>query len=391
MSAVDHVRHLAENIGPRGSTTSKEAEATRYAAEVLRKLGYQPTTEAFSSARSSYYPYALFTGLFLIGELLFWFAGGWGAAGALILGVVALGSVLLELAFRPNPLRWILPKGKSQNVWARIEPGGVAREQVVLLGHLDSHRTPLLFSTDGWLRLFKTLVPLGLLSAVVLIALFLVGTFTLTMPLRIATLPFALVVAVVFVLTLQADFSPYTAGANDNATGAGIVLSLAERLKAQPLEHTVIWAVLSGCEEVGCYGADAFARQHKGELGHAIWIALDSVGGQGATVGYLTQETFLLTFKSDPHLLALAEGIAQRRSDLDACAHSFQGAYTEGTIGAKHGLRVLTFVGFNRGGRLPGWHRPTDTVENLDSAVLEHSEEFLWEMIGEIDRGEQHG
>jgi hypothetical protein len=108
-------------------------------------------------------------------------------------------------------------------------------------------------------------------------------------------------------------------------------------------------------------------------------------------VGYLTQETFLLTVKSDPRLLALAGRIAQRRPDLDACAHSFQGAYTEGTIGAKHGLRVFTLVGFNRGGRLPGWHRPTDVVENLDSAVLEHSEEFLREMLGEIDRGEQHG
>jgi len=386
MGAIDHVRYLAETIGPRGSTTPKEAEAARYAAEVLGRVGLKPTTEAFASARSSYYPYALFAGLLLVGELFFWFAGGWGAAAALILGVVTLGSVLLELAFRPNPLRWILPKGKSQNVWARIEPSGEVREQIVLLGHLDSHRTPLLFSTDSWLRLFKTLVPLGLVSAVILIIVFLIGTFALTTSLRLLSLPFTLVILAVLVLTLQADYSPYTAGANDNATGAGIVFSLAKRLKAQPLAHTAVWAMLSGCEEVGCYGAEAFAQEHWQELGRAVWVTLESAGGREATVGYLTQETFLLTSRSDPQLLALAEGIAKRRPDLDACAHSFQGAYTEGAIGAKYGLRVFTLLGFNRGGQLPGWHRPTDVMENLDQAVLEHGEEFIWEMLGEIDR-----
>jgi hypothetical protein len=32
---MDHVRYLAESIGPRGSTTPNEAEAARYAAEIL--------------------------------------------------------------------------------------------------------------------------------------------------------------------------------------------------------------------------------------------------------------------------------------------------------------------------------------------------------------------
>ena len=32
MTTMDHVRHLAQAIGPRGSTTPQEAEAARYAA-----------------------------------------------------------------------------------------------------------------------------------------------------------------------------------------------------------------------------------------------------------------------------------------------------------------------------------------------------------------------
>jgi len=386
MTAMDHVRYLAETVGPRGSTMPKEAEAAHYAAQVLREAGLEPVTEPFTSARSAWYPYVLFSGLVLVGELLFWIGGRWGAIVALALSSLTLVSVLLELAFRPNPLRWLLPKGRSQNVWARLQPGGEAREHVVLLGHLDTHRTPLVFSTDRWVKLFGLLVPVGLVSAVILTGLFAAGIFAPGLLCRLLSLPLALVALGLFCLTLQADFTPYTAGANDNATGAGVVLSLAQRLKEEPLAHTAVWAVLSGCEEVGCYGADAFAQAHRDELGDAAWIALDSVGGAGASPAYLTREAFLLTTRSDPGLLALAGEVAARRPELDAYAHTFSGAYTEGAIGGKHGFRVLTLLSHRRDGILPEWHRPTDVVENLDPGVVERTETFVWELLQEIDR-----
>ncbi len=364
----------------------QEAEAARYVAQVLREAGLEPITEPFTSARSAWYPYVLFSGLMLVSEPLFWIGARWGAIAALVLTVLALVSVLLELAFRTNPLRWLLPKGRSQNVWARIQPRGEAREHVVLMGHLDTHRTPLVFSTDRWVKLFSTLVPVGLVSSLFLVALFAIGIAATGWLWRVLSLPYALILLGVFLLTLQADFSPYTAGANDNASGAGVVLSVAQRLKEEPLAHTTVWAVLSGCEEVGCYGADDFAQVHRNELGRAAWIALDSVGGAGASLGYMTSETFLLTSRSDPDLIALANGIAARHPELDAQAYAFRGAYTEGAIGCKHGFRVLTLGGHQRGGVLPEWHRPTDVVENLDPKVVGRTEAFLWELLQEMDR-----
>lgn len=386
MTAMDHIRYLAKTIGPRGSTTAKEAEAARYAAQVLQEAGLEPVIEPFISARSAWYPYALFSGVMLVGELMFWIGGRWGAIVALVLAVLALASVLLELAFRPNPLRWLLPKGRSQNVWARLQPRGEVREHVVLLGHLDTHRTPLVFSTDRWVKLFNVLVPVGLVSSLLLMILFAIGIAAMGWLWRVLSLPFALILLGIFLLTLQADFTPYTAGANDNASGAGVVLSTAERLKKEPLAHTAVWAVLSGCEEVGCYGADAFAQAHRDELGKAAWITLDSVGGAGSSLGYMTSETFLLTSRSDPNLLALAKDIAARHPELDAQAYAFRGAYTEGVIGCKHGFRVLTLGGYKRGGALPEWHRPTDVVENLDPQVVARAETFLWELLQGIDR-----
>jgi hypothetical protein len=385
MPAMTHVHHLVETIGPRGSTTVQEMEAAGYADRILRQAGLEPVVEPFTSARSAWYPYALFAGLLLIADLLFWLTGRWGAIIATMLAALAIVSVLLELAFRPNPLRWLLPVGRSQNVWVHLSPRAEVRQQVVLLGHLDSHRTPLVFSTDRWLALFKTLVPAGLASALLSLILYSIGIFVIGGPWRWLSSPFALVLLGLLLITLQADRTPYTAGANDNATSVGVVLSAADRLSDEPLAHTAVWAVLSGCEEVGCYGADAFAGAHRDELGDAIWIALESLGSADGNPRYLTRETFLLTSHSDPDLIATAESVAARTPALNASAGTFSGAYTEGAIGAKHGFRTLTLMSL-RGSTLVEWHRPTDVVENVDADVLARSERFLWELLLEIDK-----
>ena len=128
MALMDHVRYLAETIGPRGSTTPQEEEAARYAAQVLREAGQDPVTETFRSAQSAWYPSALFCGLTLSAVIAFWIGGLRGALVALVLTLLAVASILLELAFRPNPLRWLLPRAKSQNVWVKFAPRDAAGE-----------------------------------------------------------------------------------------------------------------------------------------------------------------------------------------------------------------------------------------------------------------------
>ncbi len=384
MNNMEHVRHLADSIGPRGSTRSGEKEATAYAFRILRRMGLDPQTHGFRSARSTYYPFVLFSSIVLTSTLAFWWGGRWGAATAAVLTLAALVSVLQELAFRPNLLRWVLPKGQSSNIWARIEPVMEAEENVVLIGHLDTHRTPLLFS-ERWVGLLDRMVPAAMAATLILLGLFIARIF-LTFPLlNIAAIPFAALILGLFFLMLQADFTPFSPGANDNATGAGVVMELAGELKAHPLAKTRVWILLSGCKEVGCYGAEAFARAYKQELGRPVWLSIDSVGGVGAGVAYLTSETFLLTTHSDPDLLKLADDIARRNPQLNAYAHAYRGAYTEGAIGGKYGFRVLSFVSYRRDGILPEWHRQTDTVGNIDFRVVENTARFLQMLLGRID------
>lgn len=389
MSAMEHIRYLAQSIGPRGSTTEDEADAARYVGQVLAEIGVTPSSETFSSARSGYYPFALWCSLLLLGAILFMIAGRIGAILALFLSLAALAFVLLELTLRSNPLRYLLPKGQSQNTWGRLDPGGEIRQQVILIGHLDSHRTPLVFSSSSWLRLFHVLVPVGLVASILLILLYTVvgfGILERTPLVGWLALPCVLVILGILLLMLQADLTPYTAGANDNASAVGIILDLASRLKQEPLNHTAVWVLLSGCEEVGCYGAEAFAQAHRAALGPApIWLTIDSVGGRGAGIAYLSQETFLLTTKSDPYLLSLADHISKRQPKLDAFRHHFKGAYTEGAVGGKHGFRVLTLLALQRDGTLPEWHRRSDVFDNIDPEVVEQTEAFAWELLQGID------
>ena len=385
MSAIDHVRELAGTIGLRGSTGPGERAAADYALDALKRFGLQPTVERFRSGRSAWAPYSIFWGAVIASGALFLSAGQIGAIAGLALSTAALGSILLEMLFRPNPIRLLLPWGRSQNVWAEIAPCEEVRERVVLVAHLDTHRTPLFFSTDGWVRLFGRLVPIGLVCTVSLVALFALGIPYAWPAIRFVAIPLLLVTLGMLGLTLQADLTPYTAGANDNASGVAVVLNLAKRFAEAPLRQTSIYAVLTGCEEVGCYGADAFLRAHRHELAGAVWIPIDTVGSRDADPVYLKAERFLATTRSDPDLVRLADEICANHPEWRVRSVHTAGGYTEGVMGAKYGQRVLTIGSQTRSGILSEWHRPTDTVQNVSEETLVATESFVWELLADLD------
>ena len=379
------MRHLAETIGPRGSTMPGEVLAAEYARAQLERLQLTAHVERFQSGRSAWLPVSLFWILVLASSGLFWFVPGWGTPTAFALTGLALVSILLEMSFRTNPIRWVLPKGPSQNVWARIDAKEDVRDDVVLVAHLDTHRTPLVFSSDRWVRLFERLVPIGMACAVLSLLCFGLSMAVNWPVLRLVAIAPAVLAAGILLLTLQADTTPYTPGANDNASGIGVALRLAERLSADPLPHTAVWVLFTGCEEVGCGGAEAFLRAHRRDVGRAAWISVDTVGSADAVPVYLTSETFVGTTKSDPELVRMAEEIRDRCPELGAYPITMKGAYTDSAIGAKHGLRVLTFESRRPDGTLGEWHRPTDVVANVSEDCMEKTESFLTELLGDLD------
>src|SRR5688572_17146271 len=147
-SALPHVEHFANSLGPRGSATPQEKAAHDYCQATLEGLGYSVRRDEFLSVTSGWRPFALALGLMLLAVLLFVGLGRGpnaqvGALAAAALGLIVAVAFFLHVTHRPSPLTWLLPLEASQNVWAVAAPSGEVRRQVVVTGHVDTARHAL--------------------------------------------------------------------------------------------------------------------------------------------------------------------------------------------------------------------------------------------------------
>ncbi len=342
------------------------------------------------SATSAYAPFIVVTGAALLGVFLFWQPQPVGAAAAFVLAATALGAALLELTFNDNPLRWVIPTGWSQNVLVTVPAAGQdeKRPPILITAHLDTHRTPLLFSSPAWRRIFRIIMLAGLGCVAALVVIFAIGIFSPARALRELALAPGVVVAVIFLLIIQAATSPFTKGANDNASGVAVALTLAERLAQCPLRRRDMMVAFTACEEVGAYGAEALIRARRRGLRGAVHLVIDQVGGsRGRDLGptVVRSEKFLRRVMCDPHLVQMAQHVADAQPELGVQVRDFDLAYSELSIGAKYGLRTLGLIGLTPEGDLPNWHTPNDVIGNLDEATLERTAEFAWCLLQVID------
>ena len=235
---LSHVHTLSVDIGPRGSTTPGERRGAEYCQAELEKLGYPAVIEGFLSARSIFLPHLLASGFMLLAFILYLLAGRWSAAAAFGVSLISLVSQLLELGFKDNLFRWIVPKGQSQNVVAIAPPAREHRQDLVLIGHIDTQRTPLIFRSKAWVDAYKAFTTVAFVLFAIQVLLFALGWFFQWNWLWYAAIPSALCAIVLAAMCIQADLTPFTAGANDNATAVSMVLTLAKQLRNTPLQHT---------------------------------------------------------------------------------------------------------------------------------------------------------
>jgi hypothetical protein len=392
--ALQHIHHLSVEIGPRPSTYEGERLAAEYAARVMRDSGLQQVRlETFSSGRATYRPFLLAFLAGLAGNIVHqkYFGRTSSLLAATLNGLGAWGFAR-EAELQTNWMRKVLPAGQSQNVIGIVPAQGELRQRVVVYGHLDSHRTPIFYSSPRWLRAFSFLVSLGfagLLAGTAGHGIQACRRDTAQPPrwLQAIVMGSALVQLVAIALTLQGDATPYTAGANDNASGSATVLALAERLAQEPLQHTEVWFVNNGCEELGAYGIAALLDAHQSTLRDAWFLDFDMVGIGRPSL--LTREGLLRPTEPDAELLQMAREVAAQHPDLLAPEHA-GGAYTDTGMVTLKGFRGLTIdsqipathVAHSHMGY---WHQTADTIDNIELDCLARTHEFGWRLLRHID------
>ncbi len=383
---LNHIRALAVDIGPRGPTRQGERRAATYAQEQFEKIGLQPKWETFLSARSIFHPHLLGSLLMLVAFIIFPLGGGVTAIAAAVLSIFVLANELLELSFINNIFRIIIPKGQSQNVWAVIPPTGEHQRDLLLVGHLDSQRTPIIFSSQRWVGIYDRFTMLTFACFILQAVMYTLAAF-LDIPWAwYAGIPAAVCAVLLATMCLQAEATPFTAGANDNASAAGMVLTLAKEFAAQPLERTRVFAVCTGCEEVQHYGMIDFYKRHLNELARPTALVFEMIGCSGPA--WLTREGIIVPFKADAGLVRIAEGLAREHPEWDAYPAVTSGGNTEMADALRNKIPAITLTGMTKDGVLPYWHQRADTFDKMKPEVMEKTWQMTRAIIERLDSGD---
>jgi hypothetical protein len=379
-----HIHALAGEIGPRGSTTEGERRGHEYCRQTLEAQGLDASLESFRSAKSVFHPFIIVSLIMLLVYGIYPLAGRWSALAAGLLALAGFVSALLELSLRDNPLRRLVPKGTSQNVVAVLPPQGKAKQDLVLIGHVDNQHTPLIFRSAGWLSVYKIFSTLTLVSYAGMVLLYLVGIFTQWRWIWPLSGLAAFFGVLLLAMCWQAVSTPFTAGANDNATAAGLVLAMADHFRKEPLQNTRLWLVCTGSEEALPDGAIDFFRRHKDELVNPRTLVFESLGCAGPS--WLTGEGIVLPIYPDGKLVKLAEAVSKQHPELEGYPSRISGGVTEMSDSIRAGVPAITLMGLTRQNVLPHWHTPGDTVDKIDPDALRLNYAFAWHFIQAFDR-----
>jgi hypothetical protein len=377
--ALEVIRILAEDIGPRRPCSEAEARAAHALAGWLHERGVAAELERFEGYASFAAPYGAMLGTAFVGGAL---QGRHPRLGGLV-SAAALAALGLESDLRFTPVSDLLSRRPSANVVATVPARGKQRRRVCLGAHIDSSRSGLIFHPALIPRLALLLRVPGLsagLLAVAPVARRLPGAGALR---RSALAGLALSLALLAERELRGED---VAGASDNASGCGVAAQLIVELAAEPLENTTVDLVVSGCEEAGVLGAQAYLRSHSERARQTIFVNFDTVGGDVPLTYVLREGTSGgVTRPAGTRLVSALERIARRRPELGLRpARSTVGLPTDVTPALARGPEGITLLA--QGKTIPHYHWPTDTAANVEPRTVGRAIEVGRELLAEIDR-----
>jgi hypothetical protein len=383
VTALDTVRTLAGDIGPRGTGTTGEAAARDVVAARLAALGLTVERQAFRAVVSqNAFPLAidalavLAVGLYALDT----HAARWVAAGLALATAPLLWQTIRTSGLLLQPF---LPRVASGNVLARVPPRGPVRRRVVLLAHLDTNRCRLAWQA-GTVHYLEPLtwLTLGVLAS---LGLLYVAGALLGGPRWVwwaSLLPAAYVIGTVVTL-IRDERTPLSPGAHDNAGSVAVALEIAARLAERPLASTEAWLAFTGAEETDHAGLNALLREHDDSLRGADFVGLEGLGS--GDLVYLARQGLCARYEPDPGLLRLAAAVADRRPELGVRAGRVTMEDEVGTL-RRAGYRAICVAGLDPAtNSLPHWHRPDDTPDTVSGEALERATAYLAALLEALD------
>lgn len=378
----EHTQSLVEDIGARGSGTEEERQAAEYVKRILNELDIAIEEQPFRSPASAWRPFAAGLGMAALASLIAPLFIPASSLLAMVLLVACIWLSIREGLLRDTIWRQILPQVDSQNVIGRLRPNEEAKQTIVVVAHLDSHRTPYFHRSRRRQSWFGTMIIIAEIGALVNAVLYFALSISGEMWLWWVSLPFALLHLVMTVVCAAVDRTPFSPGANDNAAAVGVALQVASELGKRRLANTDIVFLFSGCEEVGAYGMREFLRAYGRGLEGARFIDLEMVG-QGVPA-VVIKEGLIRRVDYDPVLIEEA-GKAATAVWQEAYLKKAN-AYGESVVTQRAGFGSVTLnTVLPETGKTAVWHRMDDDMSAISAETLDHVVTWVAELLRRLD------
>jgi hypothetical protein len=363
------------DLGRRAPGSDAERRTAAHLQERLSALGREAETESLSVHPAWPLAYLIFAAAAVGASVLSVYVPVAGAALALAAALLTF----LDAGMLLPTVRRLLGRRASQNVvsWAASDKPGA----IVLVAHYDAGRAGLAHN-DTTARRKATLsrlirrpigglqplfwAELGVLACALLRLAGLDGT-ALTIVQFVPTL--ALIVAIALLADIA--LAGTRAGENDNASGAVLVLRLAERL-GDALEHFDLHVLFTGANKAGAAGMRSFLNRHPDlHRDGTVFLNVDQVGS--GAVRYTRREGALVTLKSHPQLVKLCDAIAEEEEDTRSIVGRSAGDASAATAA---GFAAVTVTCRDQLDYASG---------RVDERALERAEQFCVELIERLD------
>jgi len=369
------LREVVERLAriERGPGSQGEAAAADWLSERLKQAGCEVEVEPAQFYDGYMEPIGRLTAAAALGGLLAHRRGG-----RLLGGLTAAAAALLIADDVSNTWRFFRKTARplpTQNVVAFAGDPNSART-LVLLAHHDAAHSGHIFDDrfqnllelkfPGLFERFDTSVPLWWLVLAGPIAVALGAARKRKSLVRLGIAGSALATAAM----VDISRSPIVPGANDNLTAVAVLVALAERLKAEPLDGLRVMLVSCGAEEVVQGGIYSFAEKHFPQLDREqTWfLGLETLGSPLLAMlegeGPILMEDYpdvrfrdLVARVAGERGLPLRRGMRARNS-------------TDATIPCHAGYPTATLVSFNRAKALSNYHQMSDTPENVNYGTV---------------------
>jgi len=383
---MDSIRKICGEFGPRLPGSAGEKRCQEFLRDELAAAGYSPTLEPFPVSQTG----------FMAAPVI----GGW--LGALSIGAwwcdprISMGLLLLAvLVFVPEIISYrhiltpLFPRHTSHNLHAALTPSGTIKRRIILAGHADAAyewRYQQLF--PGYFMHFgrTAVLSVAYLLATTLMTVVFCGRHTPADGFWwwVGISQFLALPGVLIAATFT-RFGVVSPGANDNLTGALTSVGLARHFKQTGFvpENTEIVFAVTGSEEAGLCGADAYIQRHRHE-----WTDVETMF---VAVDTLHDLDYLMVYNRDlngsrhhhPGLCMLLQN-ALRRNGVD---HKFGNVHVGASDAAaftRAGLSAAALCGMDPS---PAhyYHCRRDSWEILDEGCLFKTVQVLVSALEDYD------